>query len=298
MKPRLLFLDVIRIIAIMLIVIFHVGLDKTGWWSFNYLFLGVVITLGQIGVYLFIFISGASLAYSYPSERVFKNLKTFYSQRLLRIYPAYWVSMAIPIIITPTVLEQVNRWNIIPIITGFTAFFGMAAVSIDPVYWFIGLIVSLYLVYPLLIKFIEWKPAAAMFVMILISGSSLFLLVHFNLLGAATDTGVTHWFPLCNLAIFGAGIYCIKTGLYPKIKSRFSLIPYFAGLSFFVFLYHFPLMPISGVSIFVYIVIVVGISIVAMHFDNHVRKKINEFYPLITKKFRCLVNVCEPKILS
>jgi peptidoglycan/LPS O-acetylase OafA/YrhL len=298
MKPRILFLDIIRIAAISMIVIFHLGI----LWNIPLISTlfpiikgnsgvidGMIISLGQLGVYLLIFVSGAALAISHPTDKVFSNLGDFYGQRMLRIYPAFWVSMAIPIIIAPAVLIQNVNWsNVIPVITGFTAFVGEWGGPFYGVYWFIGLIISLYLLYPIISKFIDWNPVVAMIALILITYLSIAAILTFDATtGLNSSNYVIRWCPLSNLAIFGAGIFCIRTGFYPKITSNIAIIPFLAEISFFVFLYFRPIMDIVDFSklgpiayppflLPLYFVILGGVCLVAMHIDKHIRTSISE----------------------
>ena len=279
-------MDIIRISCILLIGAEHIG-QRQNIWPLNFVYPTPIINIGVggVAVWILIFVSGASLAISHSTVKVFSNLKGFYIGRLLRIYPAFWISMALPIIIVPAILNKINWTNIIPVLAGFTAFAGNWGEPINGIYWFIGLIVCLYLLYPFLSKFIDWNPVAAMVALILISGFSVLLVTHFSTISPFDNNGI-RWFPLCNLAFFGAGIFYIRTGLYPKITTSSVIIPYLAGLSFFIFLYHYPLLSIADVSLPVYIVILAGICMVAMYVDDYIHVAIKEGYALISKNFR------------
>jgi peptidoglycan/LPS O-acetylase OafA/YrhL len=285
------FFDLIRIAAIAMIVTFHIALK----WNIQILAQEYKVLntfpmgLGEIGVYLLIFVSGAVLALNYPTEKVYLDLRQFYVQRFLRIYPAFWVSMAIPIIVAPAILMQINLSNIVPIGSGFTAFLGMWGGPLNDVYWFIGAIVALYILYPYLSKFIDWNPEISMISLILISYISGWVIIYFNVFPHAYFfTNATRWFPLCNLAVFGAGIYCLRKGLYLKNVATTNIIPYLANLSFFVFLYHYPLLPIANYNICLFVTIVIGISAVAMHIDDHIQTTVTELWKSIPKLFKIM----------
>jgi peptidoglycan/LPS O-acetylase OafA/YrhL len=97
---RLLFIDLLRIVGISLIIIHHLYYYG-GWTYFPWIYISFHyparaafhIDLGSIGVWLFIFASGASLALSKYSFGSLKNVGKFYGNRLLRIYPIYWVAV-------------------------------------------------------------------------------------------------------------------------------------------------------------------------------------------------------------
>jgi peptidoglycan/LPS O-acetylase OafA/YrhL len=277
---RLLFLDLIRIEAIIAIVVFHLS---TRFHIFpldiEFPLFGLLwVSVGALGVYVLLFVSGAALAYTYPAERVFKDLKGFYISRLLRIYPAFWVALIFSIILMPYTFYLINWENVVLIVTGFTAFAGDWGGPLGDIFWFIGLIVSLYLVYPVLIWAINKKPIWSMVILMQISVLSTILLVYFNFMGAADlSHGVTRWFPLCSLAVFGAGIFCIRTGGYPKVFiENTSLLTFFAEISFFVYLYHYNLWGFAAINIWFYFGIVFGISYAAMIIDERIRLKIHE----------------------
>jgi peptidoglycan/LPS O-acetylase OafA/YrhL len=238
---RLLILDILRIEAILLIVAYHFS----GWYKIYPFYLeGPVLgvwwlSLGQVGVYLFIFVSGAALAYNYPTCRVFTGLRRFYCSRLLRIYPAFWVAIIVAIILTPSIVSKINAENILPVITGFTTWAGLWSGPVAGGFWFIGLIVSLYLLYPVMIRMFEWDPDIAMYAMIAISIAASLLLVMFDFMGASDPhAGVTRWFPLCNVAVFGAGIYCIRKNAYPDTSVDIRAIAILADMTFFIYLYN------------------------------------------------------------
>lgn len=274
-KPRLLILDLIRIEAILAIVIFHFG-SFFNVYPLNkeyYLFHTFYFALGQTGVYAFIFVSGAALAYSHSTDSVFRDLKGFYLKRLARIYPAVWVAMIIVLMLKPWRLYDVNLVNVIPIVTCTTAFFRMWGGPVHGGMWFIGVIVSLYILYPFVSRFIDWNPAWAMFILLEISLLSTLAIVYIGWVNAF-GFGTTRWFPLCNLAVFGAGIFCIRIGGYPKWEVKNPLVIYLAALTFFVYLYNSIIWEVAAVSIPLYIVVLFTICTITMIFDDWLHEKI------------------------
>ena len=70
-------------IAMLLVVLFHGYVPQTSW------FYGLK-RMGNVGVDIFLFLSGIGLWFSWRST---PNLKHFYKQRFLRVYPT-WLLLA------------------------------------------------------------------------------------------------------------------------------------------------------------------------------------------------------------
>lgn len=156
-KERLFYLDFIRAIAAVSIVLIH--------FNARYLFLPVpapekaVLTttfgnlyLGNWGVSLFFIISGAALMYTYGESC---ELRTFYKKRFLSLYPMFWIAYSAVFLWDFYQNKRVpfdapNR-NIIFSILGFD---GYLSQNIPTFYilgeWFLGAIILLYLIFPAL----------------------------------------------------------------------------------------------------------------------------------------------------
>lgn len=174
-KERLFYLDFIRAIAAIAIVITH----------FNAYFLyysppllnKVVITstvsniyIGDWGVSLFFIISGAALMYAY-NEKL--QLKEFFKKRFLSIYPMFWIGYIIAFLY----LFYVNRGFFVSaplssaILTVF-GFDGYLAGNIQTFYilgeWFLGCIVLIYILFPLLRKLTIEHPRILLIVAMIV----------------------------------------------------------------------------------------------------------------------------------
>lgn len=158
-RERLFYLDFIRAIATVAIVLTH----------YNALFFynvypqapeKVVITasvaniyIGGFGVSLFLIISGASLMYVYEEKC---ELKKFYKKRFLNIFPMFWLAYGICFLYnfynTGSIPQGIPQKNIIFSILGIDTWlvnfsvptFGLVAE------WFLGLIIIIYIVFPIL----------------------------------------------------------------------------------------------------------------------------------------------------
>lgn len=157
-KERLFYLDFIRALAAVAIVITHYNaiflyanppisncfvLDA---FVFN-------IYIGSFGVSLFLIISGAALMYVYDGKI---NLKTFYWKRFKTIYPMFWIAYAVGFCYVYIYkgnwgTTQVPKWHLLYSLIGMD---GYVSEVIPTFYllgeWFLGFIVIFYIVFPAL----------------------------------------------------------------------------------------------------------------------------------------------------
>lgn len=156
-KERIFYLDFIRALAVILILLTH----------YNALFLymnpqpldKVVITyrvcnlyIGDFGVSLFFIISGAALMYVYENKL---ELFQFYKKRFLAIYPMFWLAYIICILIQKFIYHVdysgIPKKNFIFTILGFDGYYA----GVKPTFyvvgeWFLGAIILIYIIFPLL----------------------------------------------------------------------------------------------------------------------------------------------------
>lgn len=166
-RERIFYLDFIRAIATLLIVLTH----------YNALYIynanrpqAAIITLhigniyiGSFGVSLFLIISGAAMMYIYGNiEKV--NWKNFYHKRFITIYPIFWIAYLIVGFITFFEQKGINptipRKNFVFTVIGFDSYlmnFGIKTFC-HIGEWFLGLIILIYIVFPLFLKLIKHYP--------------------------------------------------------------------------------------------------------------------------------------------
>ena len=166
-KERIFYLDFIRALATLLIILT----------LYNALFIynvnrpsAAVITLkvgniyiGALGVSLFLIISGAAMMYVYGNQDKI-NWKKFYSKRFITIFPMFWLAYLVVGFFTFFEQKGINaaipRKNFIFTVLGFDTYlanFGVKTFSLVGE-WFLGLIILIYLLFPLFIKLIERYP--------------------------------------------------------------------------------------------------------------------------------------------
>lgn len=164
-KERNFDFDFVRAIATILIVIIHfnaVYLYLPDPRPENAIF-GINIFniyIGSVGVSLFLILSGAVLMLVYHSSI---NLKEYTKKRFLSIYPMYWIAFIVAFCYLFFVNKGFNEG--MPIsralltLIGFDGYFA----AILPTFyilgeWFLGIIILLYIIFPILRKAINSKP--------------------------------------------------------------------------------------------------------------------------------------------
>ena len=175
-KERLFYLDFVRAVAAISIIMTH--------FNARYLYLNppvpekAVLTtmvsniyIGNWGVSLFFIISGAALMYVYEEKC---DLKIYFKKRFLSIYPMYWIAYICGFLYLFYTNKAVPgaggpKINFIFSILGFD---GLLAENIPTFYvlgeWFLGAIICMYILFPLLRQGIKKQPVATWAVILVI----------------------------------------------------------------------------------------------------------------------------------
>lgn len=160
--------DLVRIFACLCVLTVHFNAQVSGYSNDVFVYnnsivpnhyLGGRAYLGTIGVCLFFMLSGAALTLSY------RGLKRFYIKRFLSIYPMFWLAYAIVFFYDFLINKHFGEANPLLLIATALGMDGylFSQGMIDGTYyrigeWFLGCIVLLYLIYPLLRRGMEKKP--------------------------------------------------------------------------------------------------------------------------------------------
>jgi peptidoglycan/LPS O-acetylase OafA/YrhL len=138
---RLSVLDELKGLAILLVILYHAG-GVLVWQNFLH---------GDLGVDIFIILSGIGLALSSREEAV----SIFIRRRLIRIMPAYWVVLTLYWLCNTHYLQHhYTTANLLLHYVGMHGWFGDSyAMSINDSFWFITLILTLYLLFCAVRKF-------------------------------------------------------------------------------------------------------------------------------------------------
>ena len=149
-KERLSGINFARSICTIGIIIFHYFCYTKG--SFKFLFLTANSSWGFMHVTSFYAISGTVLYYNYPK---IKSLKTFYFKRWKSIFPFYYISFLFFFIRNAFKFNKLfynGHWSkLIFTLFGMDGFFCYRFSTYNLVgEWFLGSIIILYILYPLL----------------------------------------------------------------------------------------------------------------------------------------------------
>jgi len=280
MERRLLLLDVIRGLAIFFVLVSHVLQYYDSKLISQHGLPGVYyVTLGGFGVTLFIILSGMVTEYNYRGE---KSL-IFFIKRVKRIYSNYWVSLLLAIPLIGGYKVPADKLDSLLNVTGLMVFTGRewGESYILPTGWFIGVILSLYLLFPLLSKLMDKKKNTTLFALFLLSLCFRYYSERYWLSYRPSD-----WFPLCRLFEFGLGIYLIKNNNILNFLSRFntksSMLIYLSAMSFPAYLIHWPLLTVislypGSISIVFFFASTFILSYLIFYIDKYVQGKIFRF---------------------
>lgn len=275
-KDRVLIVDVLRIIAIFLIVVEHLFASRIyPWLDVYYLRIEILdifqISYGTIGILLFVFTSGLSLALNYPIVTK-EHLKDFYKGRFLRIYPAYWIAIVFVILINPAVLNQsFNSLDVLKLVSGTEIFptFSLESLKIDNNFWFITLILQLYLLYPLILYAINKKPKLSMAALMAISTFSCYLVADYLFLP-------NNWVVFSFLFFFGLGIALTKSSLYPMWINRSKILATLSDISFYLYLLNAPLLFLAY-NMVLFTAVLSSLAFVFLLIDTNLKSVLKKF---------------------
>lgn len=134
-SERIYQIDFLRFLASVLVVLYHyffVVSATNNVPGFGFGQLGQLFKYGYLGVDLFFIISGFVISLSIKE----RSLPTFISSRIVRLYPAYWISVLITsfvLVICSGLGEEISLNQLFWNLTMFQKFFGVD--DIDGVYW-------------------------------------------------------------------------------------------------------------------------------------------------------------------
>ena len=284
-KNRILMFDVMRIAAIVGIVLAHIwyalGItllySNLGGWRQT-----ITSSMGGYGVAIFLLVSGCVIEYTY-GEKVWGSISkfdfvSFIEKRILRLYPAYWFSILLGLLFGYNFLATLTSFNwleFIKTMTGFVVFFNLdfSGGYINPMGWFIGVILCLYFLFPMISRFLKNNGIQGLVL--------IFLFVWFVRITIPEGaSGLNwYWFPLSRMAEFALGIYMVQTGLYLKTINTSKIIQFASDLSFPIFLVHFPVLYILTTTpqayyenLILYVTVVLLLAYIVYLFDLSFKK--------------------------
>jgi peptidoglycan/LPS O-acetylase OafA/YrhL len=306
-NERVLVVDLLRVIAIAMVILSHVLITLSPSWpgpgqAHFGVFPFIWNTWGEVGVTIFLVISGFALGYTYWGKQV--RLAPFVLRRIVRIYPVYYFSLIFALILhigfamrdnllfdkPLSILPEFSYVDFMLALTGLNAFFGKWGGPLVWSSWFIGLIMTMYLLYPLIAQGLKRSPWLCMGLLFSVSFISRIAVADSEIFTG----GQNYWFPLNRVFEFGAGVALAQLIPQSVLDSsntglqKIWFLPLWGDLSFPLFLIHDPLRrfitwgPHTSSSvllgILVFIVLSVFVSIVALKFNKRIEGVIRERY--------------------
>jgi peptidoglycan/LPS O-acetylase OafA/YrhL len=159
---KLAYIDVLRGIAILMVILIHTSLPVSGLSE-----LGIYITrYGQMGVQLFFVASAYTLCYSFVSRLTDEHrLRSFFIRRLFRIAPLYYLAMVLYWLLEPILhilslidlpASEYNFQSIVSNIFFIHGFIISANNNVVPGGWSIGTEMAFYALFPMLFGLFSW----------------------------------------------------------------------------------------------------------------------------------------------
>jgi peptidoglycan/LPS O-acetylase OafA/YrhL len=219
-KTRVLELDVIRAVAVLMVIIFHYTArfdELYGPFAHN------ITWFKHGGVHLFFIFSGYLIYSSLLSSR---NEIEFISKRILRLYPSYWACLIISFIIISYVGLPSREVSFLDFILNFTMLqYLWGGNSVDGVYWSLFYQLAFYFFMAVSFRLIKSKYLHVFFLCWLV----LFI---FNS-AVMPDWGIEILFSLHYSMLFLGGIYFNRLN---KAKSWINIImPFITFICFILF---------------------------------------------------------------
>jgi peptidoglycan/LPS O-acetylase OafA/YrhL len=215
--------DACRVLAALAVFTYHFILDyriETGhWWLSAGLDGRLSATLGSWGVCVFVVLSGLGLGWSYGPRGVCG--KPYWHARLFRIYPTYWW-VAVPLTALAAAvgtLSTADFWMVPIWWAGVSFVTPQTFYPIVDSWWYIGLALQLYCLFPLLV-WIARRRDGLMIAAALSAGGSLTYAFVFSRMGVATPY-LQAWFIGLSYALpFFAGILLSSVRWGPEASNR------------------------------------------------------------------------------
>lgn len=228
-RERLVYIDLIRVFSCLCILTVHFNAKVSGFnGTFVYpnsiipnFYLNGRLYLGDIGVSLFFMLSGASLMYTYKESRI------FYRKRALNIYPSFWIAYILATAIDFLDNKTIGTGSLhllLPSLAGMDGYLCTLGLIGFDFYkigeWFLGCILLLYLVFPLLRAGFEKHPV----ITILFS-----LILHFVFAGKVNNV---HFFLRIPELLFGMIVSKYRLDKKPVWLVLIGIVAFFIACLF------------------------------------------------------------------
>lgn len=246
-------LDIIKALAILFVVAFHFFPGHYGWhirvlppgWFESYWsgqgaqpvnLLQFLESYLYLGVNLFVIASGFGLYFSHLKSGKSMKLKEFFVKRIWRLMPAAILSVIVLFFVKGLLLGQ---WatqnpllNLLPFLGGLNLFSDQWFFPpVNGETWFLGLIIQLYLFFPLLVRMYE-KMGEKRFLLLLFLVSVAFRCLYYVFWKDAVSS-LSYGLSVGRLFEFGFGMVLARHFMHGKKLSPWWMLGTVFGLGYF-----------------------------------------------------------------
>lgn len=186
------YINILKIIAIWMVFNFHytiiIGKEEFLFWFANG-------DWGTVGTTLFLLVSGNSLARKYGEKL---DIKEFYKKRWLAIFPMFYLCYLVAFVLHRIILQNdifagVEPWTFIFTLMGADNYMYLLGIPNFAIVgeWYTALIVSLYVLFPLIQLLYRKKPIIGTVFILIMYGANLILDIGPVIDDAHLITGIT-----------------------------------------------------------------------------------------------------------
>lgn len=250
---RLSYIDAGRGIAILLVILVHVGYAVPNLDQFSF----SIFKFGQMGVQLFFILSAYTLCLSFNSRKEESNrIINFTIRRIFRIAPAYYLALFLYFILSFVehyfkfgTWDHSEKYTFINTIlnTFFIHGFYLPSLSLVPGGWSISTEMCFYIIFPLLFSYFNTKNPSIKSILckwaLVFAVSQIILFAIYGLTPLRMDNfgQILYFNILTQLPVFCIGIAYFQIKQLKQIQSTSKIMwVYFAALIGIIFLYWTP----------------------------------------------------------
>ncbi|SEB00602.1 Peptidoglycan/LPS O-acetylase OafA/YrhL, contains acyltransferase and SGNH-hydrolase domains [Pseudobutyrivibrio sp. ACV-2] len=242
-------IELIRALSALTIVIYHFGCHSSA--NLQHLVSYKNGSWGELAVNLFFMISGAVL---YMSNCNIASYKQFFIKRAKAIYPMYWLVSGLIIILKIYSEGKIFYGPGPQLLTVPMAIAGLSGYFqyLIPGYelcgdWFLGAIILIYLLYPMVAGMMKWKPKALLTIVtalfLWVSFFDIFLIEPQRNLITCLFSFVIGMFMISNKSLLNNNFFLIVSGVFTTlqffvhINFNSNVVTHFFAIFTFVIIY-------------------------------------------------------------
>ncbi|MFC1662605.1 acyltransferase family protein [Patescibacteria group bacterium] len=236
-------IDVIRTIAIIFLLTGHIAAQLGNYLAITFIYIGDIYAAGihQFAVTIFIILSGIVLGIKYQDIKI--SFMKFMGRRLIRIYSVYLIAVIVGVgmyYILHGSFSNIPGSHFICTISGFCGYIGQGGGPFVSTGWFIGTILALYTLFPVILLLMKKNKHLTLFLLLLVS---LIARLYFSQ-ALISPIYELEWHPFSRIFEFGLGIYLAliiskeRWRILNRHQQTGRVFNFLAQISFPLFLIH------------------------------------------------------------